>query len=88
MSSSDKKASFVQLGEIDNKPCWRISISLLKVGFWVKLVRAKAIGEILSLVSLSKAKSITKVLKRGHSGAQNLWQNILEGCWHVERQDV
>lgn len=60
MTSSDIKAYIVELGETDDKPCWSIRVSFLKVGFWGKLIRIKAMGETLSLFSPWKAKSITQ----------------------------
>jgi len=60
MTSSDIKAYIAELGEIDHKPCWSIRVSLLKVGFWEKLICVKAMGETLSLVSTWQVKSITQ----------------------------
>lgn len=90
MTSSDIKAYIVELGETDHKPCWSIRISLLKVGFWEKLICVKAMEETLGLVSLWQAKSINQHWRQwgtGLSGAQNHCQKILMSYWHVERQD-
>ena len=65
MTSLDIKAYIVELGEIDHKPCWSIRVSLLKVGFWEKLICVKAMAETLSLVSPWQAKSITQHWRRG-----------------------
>lgn len=60
MSSSDRKTYKVELGEMDHKPCWSITILLLKVGFLKNLISVKAMGETLSLVSPWQEKSITQ----------------------------
>lgn len=50
MSSSDRKAYKVELGEIDHKPCWSIMVPLLKMGFWEKLICVKAMEKHLVLL--------------------------------------